>query len=145
MATPRMDTVIRHLRWAVLRQDGAGWTDGQLLASFIDQKDEAAFEALVRRHGPMVFGVCRRVVGNHHDAEDAFQATFLVLARKAASVRPRERVANWLHGVALRTALKAKAMTSKRRGREKQVPDLPEPEPSRPDPWHDLQPLIDQE
>ena len=145
MATAQMDTVIRHLRRAVLRQDGAGWTDGQLLASFIDQKDEAAFEALVRRHGPMVFGVCRRVVGNHHDAEDAFQATFLVLARKASSVRPRERVANWLHGVALRTAMKAKAMTAKRRGREKQVTEMPEPEAAQQDQWRDLQPLLDQE
>ncbi|HEV3142841.1 MAG TPA: sigma factor, partial [Gemmataceae bacterium] len=83
MATAQMDTVIRHLRRAVLREHGAGQTDGQLLAAFIEKKDEAAFEALVRRHGSMVFGVCRRVVGNHHDAEDAFQATFLVLARKA--------------------------------------------------------------
>jgi RNA polymerase sigma factor (sigma-70 family) len=145
MATAQMDTVIRHLRRAVLRQDGAGRTDGQLLASFIDQKDEAAFEALVRRHGPMVFGVCRRVVGNHHDAEDAFQAIFLVLARKASSVRPRERLANWLHGVALRTAMKAKAMTAKRRGREKQVTEMPEPEAAQQDQWRDLQPLLDQE
>src|SRR5687767_5413228 len=121
MAKARMDTVIRHLRRAVLRQDGAGWTDGQLLASFIDQKDEAAFEALVRRHGPMVLGVCRRVGRNHHDAEDASQATFLVLARKASSVRPRERLANWLHGVALRIAMKAKTIAAKRREREKQV------------------------
>ncbi len=145
MATAQMDTVIRHLRRAVQRQDAASRTDGQLLASFIDQKDEAAFEALVRRHGPMVFGVCRRVVGNHHDAEDAFQATFLVLARKASSVRPRERLANWLHGVALRTAMKAKALTAKRRGREKQVTEMPEPEAAQQDQWRDLQPLLDQE
>src|SRR4051794_29039650 len=145
MATAQMDTVIRHLRRAVLRQDGAGWTDGQLLASFIEQKDETAFEALVRRHGPMVFGVCRRVARNHHDAEDAFQATFLVLARKATSVRPRERLANWLHGVALRTAMKTKTLTVKRRGRERQVTDMPEPEAARLDPWRDLQPLLDQE
>jgi len=145
MATAQSDTVIRHLRRAVLRQDGAGRTDGQLLASFLDQKDEAAFEALVRRHGSMVFGVCRRVVGNHHDAEDAFQATFLVLARKASSVRPRERVANWLHGVALRTAMKAKAMTAKRQRREKQVTEMPEPEAAEHDQWRDLQPLLDQE
>jgi RNA polymerase sigma factor (sigma-70 family) len=145
MATAQMDTVIRHLRRTVLRQDGAGWTDGQLLASFIDQKDEAAFEALVRRHGRMVFGVCRRVLGNHHDAEDAFQATFLVLARKASSVRPRERVANWLHGVASRTAMKAKTMTAKRRGREKQVTEMPEPEAAQHDQWLGLQPLLDQE
>ncbi len=145
MATAQMDTVIRHLRRVLLRQDGADWTDGQLLASFIDQKDEAAFEALVRRHGPMVFGVCRRVVGNHHDAEDAFQATILVLARKAASVRPRERVANWLHGVALRTAMKAKAVTAKRQGREQQVTEMPEPEAVEPDQQRDLQPVLDQE
>jgi RNA polymerase sigma factor (sigma-70 family) len=140
-----MDTVIRQLRRAVLRQDGAGCTDGQLLASFINQKDEAAFEAMVRRHGPMVFGVCRRLVGNHHDAEDAFQATFLVLARKAASVRPRERVANWLHGVALRTAMKAKTMSAKRRGRERQVTQMPESEAAGQGQWRDLQPLLDQE
>ena len=145
MAKAQTDTVIRHLRRAVLRKDGAGWTDGQLLASFIDQKEEAAFEALVRRHGSMVFGVCRRVVGNHHDAEDAFQATFLVLARKASSVRPRERVANWLHGVALRTAMKAKTMTTKRRGREKQVTEVPHPETPQQGQWCDLQPLLDQE
>jgi RNA polymerase sigma factor (sigma-70 family) len=145
MATAQMDTVIRHLRRAVLRQDGAGWTDGQLLASFIDHKDEAAFEALVHRHGPMVFGACRRVARNHHDAEDSFQATFLVLARKAPSVQPRERVANWLHGVALRTAMKAKAMTAKRQGREKQVTEIPEPEASRQHQWRDPQPLLDQE
>jgi RNA polymerase sigma factor (sigma-70 family) len=145
MATAQMDTVIRHLRRAVLRQDGAGCTDGQLLASFIDQRDEAAFEALLRRHGPMVFGVCRRVVGSHHDAEDAFQATFLVLARKASSVRPRERLANWLHGVALRTAMKSKALTAKRRGREKQVTEMPEPEAAQQGHCRDLQPLLDQE
>jgi RNA polymerase sigma factor (sigma-70 family) len=143
MATDQMDTVIRHLRRAVLRRDGAGWTDGQLLASFIDHKDEAAFEALVRRHGPMVIGVCRRVIRNHHDAEDAFQATFLVLVRKASSVEQRERVANWLHGVALRTAMKAKAISAKRR--EKQLPEMPEPEAAQQDHWNDLQPLLDQE
>src|ERR1700730_10850243 len=121
MATAQMNTVIRHLRRAVLLQDGAARTDGELLESFINQKDEAAFEALLRRHGPMVLAVCRRVVRNHHDAEDAFQATFLVLARKASSIRPRGMVANWLHGVAYRTAMKAKTMTAKRRVREKNV------------------------
>ncbi len=145
VATASMDTVIRHLRRAMLRQDDRGRADGQLLASFIEQKVEAAFAALIHRHGPMVFGVCRRVTGNHHDAEDAFQATFLVLARKAASVRPRERLANWLHGVALRTALKAKTLAAKRRGREKQVTEMPEPQAAPHEQWDDLQPLLDQE
>jgi hypothetical protein len=92
MATDPLSSVLQHLGRAALRHDGAGLTDGQLLECFLRCKDEAAFEALVRRHGPMVLGVCRRLLGNAHDAEDAFQATFLVLVRKAASVVPRELV-----------------------------------------------------
>ena len=90
MATGQMSSVIQHFRRAALLQDGGGMTDGQLLERFLARRDEAAFEALVRRHGPMVLGVCRRVLHNAHDAEDAFQATFLVLVRKAASLLPRE-------------------------------------------------------
>jgi RNA polymerase sigma factor (sigma-70 family) len=93
----------------------------------------------------MVWGVCRRVLRHHHDAEDAFQATFLVLVRKAASVVPREMVANWLYGVARRTALKARATTGKRRMRERQVTQMPEPAVREPDFWGELQPLLDQE
>jgi RNA polymerase sigma factor (sigma-70 family) len=144
MAATRTGAVIRHLR-AVLRPDGAGRTDGQLLTSFIDHNDAAAFEALVRRHGPMVFGVCRRVARDHHDAEDAFQASFLVLARRATAVRPRDRVAGWLHGVALRTARKARAMAAKRRRRERPVAEVPEPQAAPPDPGRELRPLIDRE
>ena len=85
----------------------AGSSDGQLLGRFIDRRDGAALEVLVHRHGLMVWGVCCRVLQNPHDAEDAFQSTFLVLARKAASVVPREKVGNWLYGVAYQTARKA--------------------------------------
>ena len=145
MATAQMDTVIRHLRRVVLLQEGADRTDGELLASFIDVKDEVAFEALMRRHGPMVLAVCRRVVCNLHDAEDAFQATFLVLARKASSIKPRGMVANWLHGVAFRTAMKARTMTAKRHAREKQTKDTPEPAATEQNQWHDVQALLDQE
>src|SRR5687768_15824416 len=116
MATGQM-SVLRQLRTAVLRLDCEGMTDGQLLGCFIARREEAAFEVLVRRHGPMVLGLCLRVLRDPHDAEDAFQATFLVLVRKAASVVPRELVGNWLYGVAYRTALKAKAMNSKRRAK----------------------------
>src|SRR6266849_1060167 len=110
MAASQLNGVIRHLRRVALVRDGAGLTDGQLLEHFIARRNEVAFEALVRRHGSMVLGVCRRVLGNHHDADDAFQATFLVLVRKAAAIVPREMLANWLYGVANQTALKARAL-----------------------------------
>jgi RNA polymerase sigma factor (sigma-70 family) len=145
MATGQSSEVIQHLRKAVLLRDGAGLTDGQLLDCFLARRDEAAFAALVGRHGPMVWGVCRRNLRNHHDAEDAFQATFLVLARKAASVVPRGMVANWLYGVACNTALKAKAMADKRRRRERQVTEMPEPAVIEHDLWRDVQPLLDEE
>jgi RNA polymerase sigma factor (sigma-70 family) len=145
MATAHMNQLMQRVRRAVLLPDGAGMSDGQLLGWFVDRRDETAFAALVRRHGPMVWGVCRRVLDRYQDAEDAFQATFLVLVRKAASIRPREMLANWLHGVARQTSLKARAMASKRRAREKNVELLPEPKTMPPGLWCDLQPLLDQE
>jgi len=120
-----------------------GLDDGQLLDRFVARREEAVFEAIVHRHGPMVLGVCRRVLRDHHDAEDAFQATFLVLARRAASISRRELVANWLYAVANRTARKARAMGFKRRAREQQVAELPEPVP-RP-PRDDIRDLLDAE
>jgi RNA polymerase sigma factor (sigma-70 family) len=140
-----LSQVIQALRRAALLREEAGLTDGQLLGRFVERRDEAAFEALVRRHGPMVLGVCLRVLGHHHDAEDAFQAVFLVLARKAASIRPRERVGNWLYGVAYQTARKARALALKRKAREKQVADMPEPKARPRDAWGDLRPVLDRE
>ncbi|MCI0464455.1 MAG: sigma-70 family RNA polymerase sigma factor [Gemmataceae bacterium] len=140
-----MSSVIHHVRRTAFLQDGGGMTDGQLLECFLARQEEAAFEALVRRHGPMVLGVCRRVLHNAHDAEDAFQATFLVLVRKAASLRPQQVIGNWLYGVAYRTALKARAATLRRRTREAQVRDMPRPETPTAGPEQDWQPLLDQE
>ena len=122
-----MSEVIRHLRRVVLPRAGAGLTDAQLLADYLSRRDEAALAALVRRHAPMVWGVCRRVLRNHHDAEDAFQATFLVLVRKAAAIASPKLLANWLYGVAHQTALKARAAAAKRGARERQVTEMPEP------------------
>src|SRR5262249_47707762 len=99
MATGQLSVVLQHLRRAMLLKDGAGLTDGQLLEDYISRRDEAALAALVQRHGPMVWSVCRRVLSNYHDAEDAFQATFLVLVRRAASIASPELLANWLYGV----------------------------------------------
>jgi RNA polymerase sigma factor (sigma-70 family) len=140
-----MRSVLRHLRRAALRPNGAGLTDGQLLERFLGRRDEAAFEALVRRHGPMVLSVCRRVLRHEHDAEDAFQATFLVLARKAASLRSRELLGNWLYGVAYRTALKARTMNARRRAREERASAGRTAGAPDEGAWEGLLPLLDQE
>src|SRR5262249_21387006 len=129
--------VSEHLRR--LAQTGAA-TDGELLAAFVRRRDEVALTALVERHGPMVWGVCRRMLA-HHDAEDAFQATFLVLVRKASAIRDRRRVANWLYGVAHQTAVRLRALAAKRRRRERQVTDMPEPAARELNDGNDLLPL----
>src|SRR5215218_1454915 len=90
-----MRRVVETLRRVAGAEAGSA-TDAELLERFVHERDEAAFEAIVRRHGPMVLGVCRRILGHAQDAEDAFQATFLILARKAAMVRPRAQVGSWL-------------------------------------------------
>jgi RNA polymerase sigma factor (sigma-70 family) len=136
-------SVIEHIRRAVLR-DRAGQGDGELLGRFIERHDEAALAALINRHGPMVWGVCRRLLG-HHDAEDAFQATFVVLVRKASAIARRETVGSWLYGVAHQTALQARRTSARRRAREVQVMEMPDVEAAPQDRWPDVQPLLDQE
>jgi len=147
MAAGSMSEVVQHLRQTMLLRENAGLTDGQLLERFIATRDNAALAVLVRRHAPMVWGVCRRLLHRHQDAEDAFQATFLVLVRKAASVMPREMVVNWLHGVAYQTARKLRATTAKTMAREKQQPIIleAEAEATASQPYDDLLPLLDQE
>jgi RNA polymerase sigma factor (sigma-70 family) len=144
MATSGTAAVIRHLRQLAQRGDAADATDGQLLEAFVSRRDAAAFESLVRRHGPMVLGVCRRVLRDPHDVDDAFQASFLVLARKAGTVSPRELVGNWLYGVAHTTAVRLRAANAKRRVRERQVADMPEPQAEQND-RQDLHQLLDEE
>jgi RNA polymerase sigma factor (sigma-70 family) len=132
-----------HLQRAL--QSGAGLTDGELLERFLGGRDDQAFAALLRRYGGMVLGVCRRVLRQEQDAEDAFQATFLVLARKGATLTRRELVGHWLYGVALRTALVARARSARRRASERPLADLPEPEAPRGRSEADLAALLQEE
>jgi RNA polymerase sigma factor (sigma-70 family) len=141
MIASQASNVFHRIRALALHRH-EGETDGDLLDRYIRRKDDAAFEALVRRHGPMVLGVCRRILANSHDAEDAFQATFLVLVRKAPSIRPAGMVGNWLYGVAHRTALEARRSAARRRAKEAQVaPRTETPD----DPLAQLRPLLDRE
>jgi RNA polymerase sigma factor (sigma-70 family) len=142
--TNRVNGLTEHLYKAVLH-NGAGRTDGQLLDSFIQRKDTAALAALVRRHGPMVWGVCTRMLRSHHDAEDAFQATFLVLVEKAATLPDMEMVGNWLYGVARQTAVRMRALAARRGVRERQVAVMPEPTSAEQSVWNDVEPILDEE
>src|SRR5262245_20573552 len=137
-------SILRHLRRVAASQRASDLTDGELLESFAFRRDGASFEALVRRHGPMVLGVCRRVLRHSHDAEDAFQAVFLVLVRRAAAV-PRAAVANWLYGVAYRTALDARRAAARRRARERSEDAMPHPTTGPEENWTELRPLFDAE
>jgi RNA polymerase sigma factor (sigma-70 family) len=141
MATGDLAQALHHLRQSL--GDG-GETDTQLLARFVAGHDEAAFAALVRRHGALVLGVCQRALGRVHDVEDAFQATFLVLARRAGSVVRGESLGCWLHRVAFRVAMEARAANARRRAREKSMTAAPHPEvaPVEPQDWR---PILDEE
>jgi RNA polymerase sigma factor (sigma-70 family) len=139
------DLLLHHIRRLARQGMGEPQTDGQLLEHFISERDEAAFALLLRRHGAMVWNVCRRVLGNAHDADDAFQAAFLVLVRKADSIRPRESVGNWLYGVAYRTALEARSRLTRRRAKERPLHDAPQRESDTEETWKELWPILDRE
>ncbi len=146
MGTRSIGTMVQRLRKTLSLHSDTIPTDAELLQHFIEHRDEAAFAALVRRHGSMIMGVCLRVACNPHDAEDAFQATLLILVRKAAAIARRELLANWLHGVAYLTALKARAAARKRQAREKQFVELPEPAAIEPNAGSaELRALLDRE
>jgi RNA polymerase sigma factor (sigma-70 family) len=137
--------LLRYLRQITGADRGGEAGDAHLLARFAVQRDGDAFAALVRRHGPMVLGVCRRVLHDPHEAEDAFQATFLLLVRKAAAIGKPELLANWLYGVAYRTSLKARAEAVRRRARQRKFFDLAAAEPAAESVWQELRPYLDAE
>jgi RNA polymerase sigma factor (sigma-70 family) len=142
VASNRTSLGISHLLRTVRAHDAEGQSDGQLLRQFLARHDEATFVALVKRHGAMVLGVCRRVLRNEADAEDAFQATFLVLVRKAGSLASRAVLGDWLHGVARRTALNAKRLAVRRRAKEQA---MARPEAQGEGERDDWLPLLDEE
>ncbi len=142
MSSIALSSVVQSLGRFQRQKDTAHTTDGQWLERFIHQKDSDAFATLVRLHGPMVLGVCRRILRNETDVEDAFQATFLVLIRKAASITPRNMVGNWLYGVACTTALKARDMNTKRTAKERLAQPRPQNDHQSSE---ELQAILDQE
>src|SRR6266545_2656587 len=136
--------IVQQLRTLIAGPIAEGQTDQHLLEQFLSQRDEPSFAALVERHGPMVLGVCRRILRDEHLAEDVFQATFLVLARKAATICKRQSVGSWLHGVALRLARKLKAGIARSK-----LPDarsnIPAVDPHAAAIWHEARAILDEE
>src|SRR5205809_1194918 len=145
MARQSLNGVLKHLRKAAAVQTYRGLSDRHLLERFVGARDEAAFTVLIERHGPMVHGVCRRALPNFHDAEDACQATFLVLARKAATVRKKTSLSSWLHGVACRVAAKLTRDHARRKSRERRVGAPALKDPAAEVSWREVQAILDEE
>jgi RNA polymerase sigma-70 factor (ECF subfamily) len=126
-------------------RDQDSLADGQLLERYVAHRDQEAFSALVQRYGALVLGVCNRVLHNSHDAEDAFQATFFVLARQADSLDGSGALANWLYTVAYRTALKARNNAARRLAHERQVAYMQPAQIAEEDLWEEIRPMLDEE
>src|SRR5579884_3737996 len=149
MATTQLQGVLQHLRLVLAARSAVGVPDAQLLERFIRQRDEAAFELLVWRHGKMVLGTCQRLLRDAHEAEDAFQACFLALARRAGSISRRESVGGWLYKVAYRLALGVKARRDTRNAREQSITDFPQdagaPDPAAEAARREIRHVLDEE
>lgn len=145
MANRKLSAAVQFIRSLADSGRAAELPDGQLLQQFIDQQDEVAFRTLVQRHGPLVLSVCQRVLHNVQDAEDVFQATFLVLVHRAKAIVRQESVGSWLHGVAQRIAVRAKGALGRRRKAEGAVPPRPAPDSLQEVVWRDLRLMLDEE
>ncbi|HEV3078919.1 MAG TPA: sigma factor, partial [Gemmataceae bacterium] len=144
MSRGSFQSVIRQIHHLAGRSDTGQLTDRQLLERFVQERDESAFALLVRRHGPLVLGVGGRILHHTHDAEDVFQATFLVLARKAGSRGWQASIRNWLYQVAYRLAMKAKATAARRHVQERNAVATPRQEETSDAAWRELCSLLDE-
>jgi RNA polymerase sigma factor (sigma-70 family) len=144
MADEQLGSVIQSLHQAAGPPPDGDRADRYLLERFVTAQDQAAFAALVQRHGPMVLGVCRRLLHDAHEAEDAFQATFLVLVHKARSIGRPESLGPWLHGVAYRTAAQAR-QAARRRSREREAVAMPDGDPTAEVVGRELRQVLDEE
>src|SRR5438552_461313 len=142
MANQPLNGVLQHLRKVAAVHTDRELSDSELLNRFLAARDESAFTVLIERHGPMVLGVCKRCLPNFHDAEDACQATFLVLARKAASVRKKTSLISWLHGVACRVAANLKRNHARRKSREERVDAPAFTDPAAEVTWREVQAIL---
>ena len=145
MVKGQLRAVVRHIHRVAALHNHAERSDRELLEAFAAGRDQTAFAALVGRHGSMVLGVCRHVLHHEQDAEDAFQVTFLVLARGAATIRKKESLASWLHGVAYRTALSARRAAARRRKQEERVLPMTRTGSACELGWQDVQAVLQEE
>jgi RNA polymerase sigma factor (sigma-70 family) len=145
MTEKPLQTMLHQLRRLVTQEGTGALTDAQLLDQFVSRRDELAFEVLLWRHGTMVLDVCRRLLHHEQDAEDAFQATFLILVRKAASIGKRESVGSWLYKVAYRVACAARGLAGKRNGHGLAPENAAAADPVQEVLWRDLAPVLDEE
>jgi RNA polymerase sigma factor (sigma-70 family) len=145
MSTAQPHPVIRYIRKLAGASQPGDPADGQLLERFIKERDENAFATIVERHGPMVLNVCRRLLFDPHEVDDVFQAVFLVLVRKAGSIGKPALLANWLYGVACRTAANARRQTSRRYACMEEIMDMPATESTPDQAWQELRPVLDEE
>ncbi len=145
MATRQLGATLRYLRGLAATECQTARSDQDLLHAYLDHQDQGAFAALVQRHGPLVMGVCRRVLHDAHAAEDAFQATFLLLARNGATIRKQGAVASWLYGVAYRVSSNAKRATARRRRHETEAMAMRRTAATSDLSWREVQAVLDEE
>src|SRR5579872_7314898 len=146
MATRQINSAVQLIRNVATDPSQSQQDDARLLTAFITENDQTAFATIIRRHGPMVFGICQRLLSDFQAAEDAFQATFILLAQQAANIRKKESLASWLHGVALRMARETRRATARRRKHEAQPSrNQQSADPAQLAVWQEIQIILDEE